>query len=140
MYMQKFVFLNQCFVIGENVQADRGKRFAVVCALWLHRNEVVFEGKAVSSEGIIHEVEKFVCFWFEDGSVGGYGGHDGPCSWSRYPLPPLYGCSPLCVICCLIQKKKCCDFCLLFCFKIISDFRYIIIASTLCHNKARLLS
>ena len=40
--------------------ADRGRRFAVVWAIWLHRNEVVFEGKAVSSEGIIHEVERFV--------------------------------------------------------------------------------
>ena len=28
-------------------------RFAVVWALWLHRNEVVFEEKAVSSEGLI---------------------------------------------------------------------------------------
>ena len=87
-------------------EADRGKRFAVVWALWLHRNEVIFEGKAVSSEGIIHEVEKFVGFWFENGWVGGYGGHDGPCSWSRYPLPPLYDGSPLWVICFLIQKKK----------------------------------
>ena len=48
-------------------KADGGKRFAVVWALWLHRNEVVFEGKAVSSEGIIHEVESFVSFWFENG-------------------------------------------------------------------------
>ena len=46
-------------------KADQGKRVAVVWAIWLHRNEVVFEGKTVSSEGIIHEVEKFVGFWFE---------------------------------------------------------------------------
>ena len=46
-------------------EADRGKGFAVVWALSLHRNEVVFEGKAVSSEGLIQEVEKFVGFWFE---------------------------------------------------------------------------
>ena len=44
--------------------ADRGRRFAVVWAIWLHRNEVVFERKAVSSEGIIHEVERFVGAWF----------------------------------------------------------------------------
>ena len=36
----------------------------VVWALWLHHNEVVFEGKAVSSEGLLQEVEKFVGFWF----------------------------------------------------------------------------
>ena len=36
----------------------------MVWAIWLHRNEVVFEGKAVSSEGIIHEVESFVGAWF----------------------------------------------------------------------------
>ena len=29
--------------------------------------QVVFEGKAVLSEGIIHEVKKFVGFWFENG-------------------------------------------------------------------------
>ena len=40
-------------------EADRGKRFAVVWALWLHCNEVVFEG-------LIQEVEKFVGFWFEN--------------------------------------------------------------------------
>ena len=45
--------------------AERGKIFVVVWAIWLHRNEVVFEGKAVSSEGIIHEVERFVGSWFE---------------------------------------------------------------------------
>ena len=44
--------------------ADRGRRFAVNWAIWLHRNEVVFEGKAVSSEGIIHDVERFVGAWF----------------------------------------------------------------------------
>ena len=44
--------------------AERGRRFAVVWAIWLHRNEVVFEGKVVSSEGIIHEVECFVGSWF----------------------------------------------------------------------------
>ena len=45
--------------------AERGKIFAVVWAIWLHRNVVVFEGKAVSSEGIIHEVKMFVGSWFE---------------------------------------------------------------------------
>ena len=44
--------------------ADQGRRFAVVWAIWLHRNEVVFDGKAVSSEGIIYEVERFVGAWF----------------------------------------------------------------------------
>ena len=44
--------------------AERGRRFVVIWAIWLHRNEVVFEGKAVSSEGIIHEVERFVGVWF----------------------------------------------------------------------------
>ena len=34
-------------------EAERGIRFAVIWAIWLHRNEVVFEGKAVSSEGLI---------------------------------------------------------------------------------------
>ena len=41
--------------------AERGRRFA---AIWLHCNEVVFEGKSVSSEGIIQEVERFVGVWF----------------------------------------------------------------------------
>ena len=45
----------------------RGKRFAVLWALWLHRHEVVFKGKAVSVDGIIHEVEKFTSFWFDHG-------------------------------------------------------------------------
>ena len=49
---------------GRGQEANRGKRFAVVWAIWLHRNEVVFEGKAVSSEYLIQEVEKFVDFWF----------------------------------------------------------------------------
>ena len=44
--------------------AERGRRFAVIWAIWLHRNEVVFEGKSVSSEGIIQEVERFVGAWF----------------------------------------------------------------------------
>ena len=43
-------------------KADRGKRFAVVWALWVHCNEVVFEGKTASSEGLIQDVEKFVGF------------------------------------------------------------------------------
>ena len=34
-------------------------------AIWLDYNEVIFEGKTVSSEGIIHEVEMFVGSWFE---------------------------------------------------------------------------
>ena len=45
-------------------EADQGKRFAVLWAIWLHRNEVMFEGKAVSSEGVIQEVEKFVGLWY----------------------------------------------------------------------------
>ena len=45
-------------------EADRGKRFAVLWAIWLHRNEVMFEGKAVSSEGVIQEVERLVGLWF----------------------------------------------------------------------------
>ena len=45
-------------------EAERGRRFAVIWAIWLHRNEVVFEGKAVSSEGLIQEVERFVGAWF----------------------------------------------------------------------------
>ena len=49
---------------GRGQVANRGKRFAMVWAIWLHRNEVVFEGKAVSSECHIQEVEKFVGFWF----------------------------------------------------------------------------
>ena len=48
-------------------EADRGKRFAVVWGIWLHRNEVVFEGKTVLVDAIIYEVEKFVSFWFENG-------------------------------------------------------------------------
>ena len=70
-------------------EADRGKRFAVLWAVWLHRNEVMFEGKAVSSEGIIQEVEKLVGLWFVNVRGGGHGGHDGPSSWSRYRLAPL---------------------------------------------------
>ena len=42
----------------------RWKRFAVLWAIWLHRNEVMFEGKAVSSEGVIQEVERLVGLWF----------------------------------------------------------------------------
>ena len=34
-------------------EADRGRRFAVLWAIRLHCNEVMFEGKAVSSEGVI---------------------------------------------------------------------------------------
>ena len=49
---------------GRGQEANQGKRFAVVWAIWLHRNEVVFEGKAVSSECLVQEVEKFVGFWF----------------------------------------------------------------------------
>ena len=45
-------------------EADWGKRFAVLWAIWLQRNEVMFEGKAVSSEGVIQEVEKLVGLWF----------------------------------------------------------------------------
>ena len=45
-------------------EAVRGKRFAVLWAIWLHRNEVMFEGKAVSSEGVIQEVERLVGLWF----------------------------------------------------------------------------
>ena len=45
-------------------EAERGRRFAVIWAIWLHYNEVVFEGKAVSSEGLIQEVERFVGAWF----------------------------------------------------------------------------
>ena len=45
-------------------EADRGKRFAVLWAIWLHRNEVMFEGKAISSEGVIQEVERLVGLWF----------------------------------------------------------------------------
>ena len=48
-------------------EADRGRRFVVLWAIWLHRNKVFFEGKAVLIEGIIHEVEKFGFFWFENG-------------------------------------------------------------------------
>ena len=36
----------------------------MIWAIWLHRNEVVFEGKAVSSEGLIQQVERFVGAWF----------------------------------------------------------------------------
>ena len=36
----------------------------MIWAIWLHRNEVVFEGKVVSSEGLIQEVERIVGAWF----------------------------------------------------------------------------
>ena len=48
-----FIFWATLRRSGRGQEADQGKRFAVVCALWLHCNEVVFEGKAISSEGII---------------------------------------------------------------------------------------
>ena len=48
-------------------EKERGRRFAVIWAIWLHRLEVVFKGKTVSEDGVIHEVEKFMAIWFDYG-------------------------------------------------------------------------
>ena len=48
-------------------EKERGIRFAVVWAIWLHRREVVFEGRAVSVDSVVHDVEKLIYFWFDHG-------------------------------------------------------------------------
>ena len=70
-------------------EAVRGKRFAVLWAIWLHRNEVMFEGKAVSSEGVIQEVE---VGWFVvcKRVRWSHRGHGGPSS--MVSLPPSSTC------------------------------------------------
>ena len=48
-------------------EKERGRRFAVLWAIWLHHREVVFEGRAVSVDSVVHDVEKLIYFWFDHG-------------------------------------------------------------------------
>lgn len=48
-------------------EKDRGRRFAVLWAIWSHRNEVIFDGKTVSVDGAINDVERLVFCWFDPG-------------------------------------------------------------------------
>ena len=40
-----------------------GRILAVTWAIWLHRNEVMFRGKPVSTDNVVHEIEGLKASW-----------------------------------------------------------------------------
>ena len=53
-------------------EMGRRRILAVLWAIWLHFNEWVFKGRAVSTDGVIQEVEGFVSCWCKRMSRGLY--------------------------------------------------------------------
>ena len=43
---------------------EEGKPFTVLWALWLHRNEVIFQGRMTPMKSVVHDMEGFVSWWF----------------------------------------------------------------------------
>ena len=54
----------ESFKQGRSVSQAEGRRIlAVLWAIWLHRNDAIFKGRAVSIEGIIQDVAGLVTYW-----------------------------------------------------------------------------
>ena len=46
------------------MKKEGGQILAVLWAIWLHWNEVMFRGKPASIDSVLHEVEGLMGFWF----------------------------------------------------------------------------
>ena len=45
-------------------EEEKGKLLAVLWALWLHHNEVIFKGRVASVDSVVQNAEGFVSWWF----------------------------------------------------------------------------
>ena len=45
------------------VAIEGGRILAVTWAIWLHWNEVMFRGRPVSADSVVHEIEGLMASW-----------------------------------------------------------------------------